>query len=286
MRGEAPDHPRAVAFLYEVRPLPMVATWLAMLLGVLYAPGTVDAGLVVLYGIVVGSALYAGHAVDSYVDYHVRGEEKFVYMGIFEDSGGLLGPGDLLGAAAVATGVFAFVLWQVTDPGSILFIVSLLGWVVAASYSPVLDQHPVTVSLAYPTGTTLALVGGALLAGGAAPGRLAALAVPVLLYLVGGKVVSDLIDHDLDVSMGKRTAVVVLGKARGRALGYGICVLGLVAALGAVGVGVLPWTALLGVAAAAGALVWSRGMPPHRATLTIVAGGYVFLASCILPAVL
>lgn len=283
--SSAPRIPKLFAYAYEIRPVPMVATLLAAYLGALFAGGDVAPDTLTLYLVAVASALYCGHAVDSIVDYHLRGETKFVYMGFFEDSGGLLSARELGLAASVACLVFTLALLDVTRPGTLLFWISVAGLAVAASYSALLDRNPVTVSLAYPIGTTLALLGGVVLAGGTDATRIAALAFPVLVYLVGGKIVSDLIDHDADRAIGKRTVVVVFGREKGKRIGYALCLAALLAALFSTAQGVLPPASAVGVALAGLCLAASYGMSAAKGVLVLVAGGYLFLGATIVPLV-
>ncbi|MBI4393415.1 MAG: UbiA family prenyltransferase [Euryarchaeota archaeon] len=276
---------KGLAYLYEIRPVPMLATLLAALLGALYAatPGSLDLTRLPVYLLAVAAALYCGHALDSLVDYHRRGETKFVYMGFFEDSGGLLSERELAAAAFVASAIWLIASLSLAPPGSALFAVSFAGFVIAALYSFALDRHPVTVSLAYPAGTALAMVGGFLLAGGTDAFAILAIAVPIFVYLVGGKIVSDQIDFEADSAIAKRTVVVVLGRERAKWFGYSLCVAALIVALASAGLGYLPMISTAGIAGASILLFTSFRMEAAKGVLALVAGGYVFLISTIAP---
>ena len=269
---------KPLAFLYEIRPLPMLATLLSAVLGAIY--GGLHAVNYPLLGYLaaVFAALYCGHLIDSLIDYHHRGEKKFVYMGIFEDSGGILSARALTIAATLASLTFVVMVMLITSFGTILFWVAFCGWVIAVTYSPLLDKNPFTVSIAYPLGTTLAMIGGYLLTGANNPNLLMALTLPIFLYLIGGKVVSDLIDYKDDIRIGKHTVVVVLSPNKGRLFGYFICSLGLTVAFFDWYVHLLPPFSVFGVCAASLLLITSYCWRSSRSVLVLVGGGYVFLA--------
>lgn len=268
-------HSKIAAYLYEVRILPTGAAVLSAILGFLYAGGSPSVELLV-YTFVVSSALYCGHAVDSIVDYHFRGERKYVYMGIFEDSGGLLSARELGAAAVVASVLFWAALASLAGISTTLFLISVAGWVIALIYSPLLDRNPFTVSLAYPVGVALALFGGYILGGGEG---VPLVALPILLYLVGGKIVSDLIDYKDDSQRNKRTVVVVLGSNAGRTIGYMFSSTGLAVAFLLIMLGNLPEGSMLGIVSASILLLKSYTMRPPKSVLVLVAGGYLFLVS-------
>ncbi len=258
--------------------MPMLATLLSAMIGGLLGGLREWEFVFLLYLVAVFAALYCGHIVDSLIDYHYRGETKYVYMGFFEDSGGLLSRKELVVAGLLASVVFFVALLSITSIGTALFWTAFSAWIIAISYSPLLDRNPLTVSSAYPLGTTLAMVGGYLLVGARHFTVLLALAISVMLYLLGGKVISDLIDYDDDKRTGKQTVVVALGPKRGRRLGYLISALGLIIASFGSYTRLLPSPSLLGVVAAAGILVKSYSMNNPRSILVLVCGGYLFLA--------
>jgi 1,4-dihydroxy-2-naphthoate octaprenyltransferase len=266
----------ARGYVYEIRPLPMLAAMLSALLGAALAG---DARAFPPQGALVFLGLYAGHCMDSYVDYHVRHEPKFVYLGVFEDSGGLLGPRALLLGAGLSAALFLALLAALH--ASLAFTAAaLLGLAIALCYAPFLDMRPWSVSAAYPTGVLLALLGGALLAAPGAPAaRVAAVGLVVWVYLVGGKVVSDLIDLDSDRAFGKRTVAVVLGPRGARRVGYALCAAGLGMALALAALGAAPRTSALGALLAAPVLAASFRLPPERGVLLVVGAGYLWLLS-------
>jgi len=263
--------------VYEIRPLPMGAALLAALLGVRVAHGELALAFPFLALVFLG--LYAGHLLDSYVDYELRHEPKLVYLGIFEDSGGLLAGRELLAATAVSLVAFATLLASVAHAGLAFVLVALSGAAIAVAYAPLLDRNPVTVSLAYPVGVVAAFLGGALWATPSPDPRLALFALVLATYLVGGKIVSDEIDLASDAAMGKRTAQVALGRARARRLGHALCVAGLAVATALALTGVASLVSLVGVAGAAALLAQSARMPVERGIVVLVAGGYVYLVT-------
>lgn len=259
--------------LYEIRPPPMLAALLVALLGALAAPGAVDLRAFAPFGVLVFLGLYVAHLVDSLVDYHVRHEPKFVYMGVFEDSGGLLSARELATAAAVAGAAFAAVLvgLERLDLG----LLGLAGLLLALGHATALDKNPVTVSLGYPVGVLLGFAGGWLSQGAALGWSTLRIAAPIGVFLAGAKIVSDVIDHDADKAIRKLTVPVLMGKGRGRGLGYVLCSLGIALALATA-----PAPRVIGGLVAAGALTAvSTRMAPERGTLVLVAGGYCYVVA-------
>lgn len=270
----------ARGLVYEIRPLPMLAALLCAWIGVRLAGGGLGGAWPLLALVFLG--LYAGHLVDSFVDYEVRREPKFVYLGVFEDSGGLLPGRVLLGATALSAVAFALILSLARPAGPLFYVVALMGLAVAVSYSPLLDRNAVTVSLSYPGGVVLALLGGFLIPAPSLTLQAGALALVIGVFLAGGKIVSDQIDYESDLAMGKVTVPVALGVGRGALTGYALCAAGLAAAAGVALAGVLPRITLAGVVVASVLLVASTRFPVRHGIVVLVAGGYAYLAAILL----
>lgn len=211
--------------------LPAVATAVA---GGLLAPAVAVPTLAAHAG-AVAVALYTAHLVDEYVDAHVRGEEAAT---VPERATRY--------AVAASTAVFVAllaVLWLRDARAAVAATVPL--WLLAVLHAPVLDTHPVSVTVDYPAGVALAAVGGYLAQTGRASPAVLAFAGSLAVLLSGLDVSVDRLDREFDATIEKRTVPVVLGDRRGGQVAAALH------ALAAVVVGVLALTLALPVTAIA-----------------------------------
>lgn len=171
--------------------LPAVGTAAA---GGLLAP-TIDPFIGAVHTLAVAAALYIAHLVDEYVDAHVRGEETPSL------------PDWTIGSAiAVATAAFFALtarLWLGGAHAAAVATVPL--WILAVLHAPVLDRHPVTVTVDYPIGIALALSGGYLAQTDVLSGDVLGIAAILAVLLSGLKVSIDRLDRSFDRTLDKRT---------------------------------------------------------------------------------
>ncbi|GAA5060752.1 UbiA family prenyltransferase [Haladaptatus pallidirubidus] len=155
----------------------------------------------ILHGWAVGLALYTAHLKDGYVDGHVRGEEQPT-----------LSPRENQVAIRMTSASFLITmvaLWWYASLAAVLVTAPL--WILALLHAPYLDMHPVTVTVDYPIGIGLAVVGGYFVQTGQLPARILGVSVMFVVLLSGVKVSTDRLDYTFDQSIGKRTVPVLLG---------------------------------------------------------------------------
>lgn len=191
------------ALLAAVQPTFMLPAVALSAAGSALAPA-VSVPLAVVHAMAVGAALYTAHVVDEYVDAHVRGE----------DDASLSEPVTKYAAAAssVAFAVLAAALWGAGARAAVAATAPL--WVLAVLHAPVLDSHPVTVTVDYPVGVALAFVGGFLAQVGRLAAGVLAVAVVLAVSLSALKVSIDRLDREFDRTIDKRTLPVLLGDRR------------------------------------------------------------------------
>ncbi|WP_435181125.1 UbiA family prenyltransferase [Halorussus sp. AFM4] len=241
---------RARGLLTQVKPTFMAPAVGTSVAGGLLAPRVAPwpaAG----HALAVGAALYAAHLVDEYVDAHVRGEDEPSV------------PRGTLIRAVAATSVLFWVLvallWTAGARAGALAAVPL--WALAVAHAPALDRHPVPVTVDYPAGIALALVGGYLTQTGALPAGVLGVAAVLAVALSGVKVSVDRLDYDADRAVGKRTVPVLVGDRRAAVVSAGVHVLAGATAAGLAAAGVLPGPAL-----------WAVPFPLTAGAVGVVAG--------------
>jgi hypothetical protein len=104
----------------------------------------------VVHASAVSAALYVAHLRDAYVDAHLRSEEEPL----------LSARGNRV-ATAVANVLFLgtlTALWVLVGPVAAAITAPL--WLLAVLHAPYLDTHALTVTVDYPVGIAIALVGG------------------------------------------------------------------------------------------------------------------------------
>ena len=227
----------------------------------------------------VGLAQFVAHLRDGYVDGHRRGEE----------TPRLSVAGFRRGIWAGSVGVVALSGLLATVSGIIAALSTAVLLVLALVHAPYLDRHPITVTVDYPVGIGVALVGGHAAQTGEI-GIAAAVAALFVALLAGIKVGIDRLDEAFDRSIGKRTLPVALGSRAADRVAAGLF---LATALGTVGLGVAGAADLLAVrpelaVSAAfvpvGCLLATALCPPERAVRTQMGLTYVFTALLFLSA--
>lgn len=245
--------------------LPAVGTAAA---GSLLAP-TLDLSIGVMHALAVAAALYIAHLVDEYVDAHVRGEDV---PSVSERT--------IEYAIAVATAVFLTLtarLWLMGAHTTVVAMVPLLA--LAAFHAPVLDRHPVTITVDYPIGIALALSGGYLVQTDALSGGVLGIAAALAVLLSGLKISIDRLDRSFDQTIDKQTVPVLLGDRVSAAVAAAVHVLAAVLVVAFATAAVFPVTALAAVPMAllGAAVVVCTSM--HRTVRLQMALAYPFTAT-------
>lgn len=230
---------------------------------------SVTGSIVVLHAGAVGAALYTAHVVDEYVDGHVRDEDDAVLS--------VTACKYATGAATVA--FFVLLVGLLTAGARVAAAATLPLWLLAVLHAPVLDKHPVTVTVDYPVGVALAFVAGYL----AQTDRLAtgvlAVAVALAVSLSGLKVAIDRLDRTFDATVEKRTLPVLLGDRPAARVAAGVHVVAAVIVVGFVGTSTLSALALVAAVVSFADAVAVRSLPPRSAVRVQMALAYPFTAA-------
>lgn len=243
---------------------PIAASWFGAILA-----GEFSLLTAFLHSLAIFAAVYTAHVKDGFVDFHVRGEDADHPLTRTGCRWCLLG-------ATVVFLVCVLVLWWVVDIAAAALTAPT--WLIAYLHAPQLDMHPIGVTLGYPTGIALAVLGGFYVQAGTLTTTVIAIALVFVLLLAGIKIVDDEQDYRYDRSIGKPTVAVRIGPKRARNLAKGLLVGSLAFVLFLVLGGILPPSAS-GAAVVFG-LVILVAIPaaPERATALLIRGAYLFLA--------
>lgn len=199
--------------LAYVRPTFMLPAVGMSAYGALLAPATsFDPGVAALHAVAVGLALFVAHLRDGLIDGHVRGEEEpRLSVPAFRWS---IRVGTVAGVALAAA------LFAVAGALAGLSILGLLA--LALLHAPYLDRHPVTVTVDYPVGIGLTIVGGYAAQEPALPAAVVAVAGLFVGLLSGIKLGIDALDAAFDRSIDKRTVPVALGRRGAERVAVGV----------------------------------------------------------------
>ena len=257
------------ALASQVHPVFMLPPLATSLFGAVLAGG-LDLRVAGLHALAMFFAVYTAHVKDGYVDFHVRGEDDDHPLTVGGCTGALVGAA--LGFLACLAG-----LWWLASPGAAL--VTAPTWVIGYTHAPQLDLNPVGATMGYPTGISLALLGGYYAQVTAFSPSVLGLAAVFLVLLTGIKIIDDEKDYDYDRSIDKRTVAVVLGPVRARRLALSLLVLAMLGVAGlAAFLPAIPPTAA-GAAVAFGAvLAVAYRAESTLATMLLIRGSYLFLA--------
>lgn len=171
----------------------------------------------ILHASAVGAAVYVAHTRDNYVDYYVRGEDDRASLSEREARRVVL-------VASVVFLSLLVALWRISGETVALLTAPL--WVLAIAHAPYLDMHPVTVTIDYPIGIALSILGGFAAQAGAVTSEVSVVAVVYFLVLAGCKVFVDDLDYEGDLAESKPTVPVVVGREGARWIGASIVGLG------------------------------------------------------------
>jgi 1,4-dihydroxy-2-naphthoate octaprenyltransferase len=264
--------------LTYVRPTFMLPAVGMSVYGALLAPARVfQPEIAALHAGTVGLALFVAHLRDGYIDGYRRDEETPRLDASTLQSGIRLGSAVLLVAAGV--------LYVAAGPLAALSVVVLLA--LALLHAPYLDRHPVTVTVDYPVGIGVAILGGYTAQAAGFPLAVIAVAALFSTLLSGIKIGIDRLDTAFDRSIDKRTVPVALGPTSASRVAAAVFLLAALATV-AVGVGIDTVGSRFAVAAAVvplGCLATTGLAAPERAVriqigLTYVFAALLFLSAC------
>jgi len=275
-----------LGYVLEVRPPPMSAAVLAVILGSFMAYRVAfDLGRLLLCAGAVAFGLYTAHLKDTFADIG-RGEYRHGYRSRFGDAGLILERRHLLAGIVFSSIMFwAFVLYLSSISTWLFAPIALLCWLIAITYSPYLDKRYVTVTISWPTGVVLAFVSGYLVQTGRIDPPIVLFGILFFVFLNGLKIYDDLPDVDVDRKTGKSTLPTLIGPVWAKRVAYALFygVLGTVVLL--IFAGPIPFGMIYGALGCVPFLVASQWLDPRRGVFVIVAGIHVLIPLLVLACI-
>lgn len=268
---------RLVDLISYVRPAFFAPAVAMSVYGGLLAPATaVDPAAGALHACLVGMTLFVAHLQDGYVDGHRRGEET--------PRLGVAGFRRAIRLGSVGVVALTGILWWLAGPAPVLSVAGLLG--LALCHAPYLDRNPVTVTVDYPIGIGVALLGGYAAQTDRVTLAVVGIATVFVGLLSGIKIGIDRLDAHFDRSIGKRTVPVAYGidgSERVAAIIFGITALATAMIVGSVAV--RPAAVVGATAVPLGCLLATATLAPARAVrvqmgLTYAFAVLVFVSVC------
>lgn len=262
--------PAAVASAYraKVHPVFMLPPVAAAAFGAILA-GALEPAAAAIHTVAIFSAVYTAHLKDSYIDFHVRGEDDDCPL---TPAGCWVG----IGTATAVMGICLAVLYVLVDGWAVLL--TLPGWVIGFLHAPQLDTNPITATAGYPAGIALAILGGHYVQVQSLSTEAIALAGVFLILLSGVKIVDDLQDYDWDRANRKISAGVALGIDRAHQLAIGLMAVALATTVVLGLAGVVEPTSSIAAAVFAPVLYVASRRDPQTGTMLLIRGSYLFLA--------
>ena len=259
---------RLAGLVAHVRPVFMLPVVGVSVCGTVLAPG-VDVGLGLQHAFAVGAALFVAHLRDGLVDGHVRGEETPpLSVASYRRATAATTALVLLLTASLATSA------GLLAAGSVVVLLCL-----ALLHAPYLDRHPVPVTVDYPIGIGVTLVGAYATQTGRVPADVAAVAVSTAVLLAGIKIGIDRLDAAFDARIGKRTVPVIVGPAGARWIAVGGFLAAAALVLASAGTGVRPGFAAVASIAAGGCAAATLTLSARWAVRIQMLLTYVFVGS-------
>jgi 1,4-dihydroxy-2-naphthoate octaprenyltransferase len=253
-------------FLAYVRPTFMLPAVGMSVYGGALSQSAVDPLAGALHAGVVGLALFVAHLRDGSIDGHRRGEE-LPRLSLTAFRWGIR-------AGSLAVLALSGVLFVRVGSLAALSTVALLA--LALLHAPYLDRHPLTVTIDYPIGIGVALLGGYAAQTGDVTLRVVGVAAAFVGLLSGIKIGIDRLDAEFDGSIGKRTVPVAFG-SRGADRIAAIVFVATAAVTAAVGVGsVRPTAVVAAVPIPIGCLLVTVVASPDRAVRIQMGLTYAF----------
>lgn len=266
--------PVASAYLAKVHPVFMLPPVAAAAFGAILA-GAVDPAAATVHVLAIFGSVYTAHLKDSYIDFHVRGEDDDSPL---TATGAWVG----IGVCAAAVAVALAGLYLLVDGWAVAL--TLPGWLIGYLHAPQLDTNPFTATAGYPVGIGLAILGGHYVQVQALTLEAVVLAVVFVVLLSGVKIVDDLQDLAWDRDFGKRSAGVVLGYTSAHRLAVGLMASALAAVVVLSALAVIEPTSALAAAAFAPVLLVARRSDVEVGTMLLIRGSYLFLAALVAAA--
>ncbi len=256
------------AFIAKIHPVFMLPPIASAAFGAILA-GIVAPGVGLLHMTAIFGAMYTAHLKDSYIDFHVRGED---------DDCPLTARGCWVGIGFATIVTFASLLGLFFFVDAWAVALTLPCWLIGYLHAPQLDTNPLTTTIGYPTGIALAILGGYYVQVQTLTLEVIAIAGIFLFLLSGVKIVDDLQDYRWDRTNGKRTVGVVFGVEKAQDTAIGLMAAALVSVIALSITQVIEPTSALAVVAFAPVLYLARERDPQIGTMLLIRGSYVFLA--------
>ena len=243
---------------------PLAASWFGAVVA-----GEFEVTIGAIHMLAAFFAVYTAHVKDGYVDFHGRGEDDDHPLTVAGCRLALVGAAVGFLAATVALGLLV---------GPVAALLTLPLWAIGFLHAPQLDTNVVGVTMGYPTGIAMVMLGGHYVQTGALSPTIIGFAGVFLAVLAGVKIIDDETDYEYDSSIDKRTVAVVLGRGRARTLAQGLLMLGAIGVLWGAVSGLFPPAAPVAALAFLSIVFIARSAPAGLATKLLVRGTYVFLA--------
>lgn len=256
--------------LSYVRPVFFAPAVAMSVYGGLLAPASdINSGAGALHACLVGLTLFVAHLQDGYVDGHRRGEET-PRLGAAEFRRAIsLGSVGVVGLAGV--------LHWLAGSIAALSVVVLLA--LALFHAPYLDRNPVTVTVDYPVGIGVVLLGGYATQTRGVALPILGVAAAFVGLLSGIKIGIDRLDARFDRSIGKRTIPVAHGTGGATQVAATVFVVTALTTAAIVGsVAVRPGAVVGAVGVPIACLLATATLPPARAVRVQMGLTYVFAA--------
>jgi len=243
---------------------PLAASWFGAVVA-----GEFRVTIGVVHMLAAFFAVYTAHVKDGYIDFHSRDED---------DDHPLTITGCRLALVGAAAGFLVATVALELLVGPVAALLTLPLWVIGFFHAPQLDTNVVGVTMGYPTGIALVMLGGYYVQTGTLSPTILGFAAVFLAVLAGVKIIDDETDYDYDSSIDKATVAVALGRTRARSLAQGLLILGAIGVLWGAVSGLFPPAAPIAALVFLSVVFTARSAAAELATKLLVRGTYVFLA--------
>lgn len=243
---------------------PVAASWFGAILAV-----GASVELAILHSMSIFAAVYTAHVKDGYVDFHVRSEDADHPLTVGGCRMCLIGSTVVFGACLV-------LIWILVD--GIAAALTAPTWVIAYLHAPQLDMNPVGVTLGYPFGIALAVLGGYYVQATTVTPLPLSFAAVLLVLLVGIKIIDDEQDLAYDRSIDKPTVAVLVGAARARNVATGFLLVAVFLVGWFAATGIFPPAVLIATIPLLAVVIFAIPADAETATALLIRGSYVFFA--------
>ncbi len=213
--------------VYELRPLPLLATLTAVYLAFLLA-GVSYNSTVVLFLLDIFFVLYAVHLLDTYEDYFIRKEDEYKEFTVAHGSSGLLDKNTLIiGAVLSSFGFLIVTFYLLMIAESTFFLLIFPVWVIGVTYSKYLSKIIPSALIAHPLGVFLSMLAAYYLHKGVIDMKILIFSSPLFLLFLSSRAWLDLADVDTDKRSGKSNFAIKLGLSNAKVLAFAFLCMGL-----------------------------------------------------------